>query len=77
MKKRLAGSICAAFSVCATAWAGDVPTAPALLSGIDTQYNDRTVRPQDDFYRYVNGRWRDAKPDEFARRRSTSAPRPR
>jgi predicted metalloendopeptidase len=54
-----------------------VPTAPALLSGIDTQYNDRTVRPQDDFYRYVNGRWRDAKPDEFARRRSTSAPRPR
>jgi predicted metalloendopeptidase len=29
----------------------------ALTSGIDRQYNDATVRLQDDFYRYVNGTW--------------------
>ena len=29
-------------------------------SGIDLQYVDRSVRPQDDFYRYVNGRWLDS-----------------
>lgn len=28
-----------------------------LTSGIDLQYVDETVRPQDDFYRYVNGKW--------------------
>ncbi len=28
-----------------------------LLSGIDLQCIDRRVRPQDDFYRHVNGRW--------------------
>ncbi|MEE9465741.1 MAG: M13-type metalloendopeptidase [Candidatus Neomarinimicrobiota bacterium] len=31
--------------------------APALASGIDLQNFDTTVRPQDDFYRYVNGTW--------------------
>ncbi len=33
-------------------------TAPVtpLISGIDTQYIDNTVRAQDDFYRYVNGK---------------------
>jgi predicted metalloendopeptidase len=29
----------------------------ALTSGIDLQYVDDTVRPQDDFYRHVNGKW--------------------
>ena len=34
--------------------------APATpTSGIDTQYIDHSVRPQDDFYRYVNGKWLD------------------
>ena len=28
-----------------------------LTSGIDLQYVDETVRPQDDFYRHVNGKW--------------------
>ena len=28
-------------------------------SGIETQYIDHGVRPQDDFYRYVNGKWLD------------------
>jgi putative endopeptidase len=29
----------------------------APKSGIDTQYFDSSVRPQDDFYQYVNGKW--------------------
>jgi putative endopeptidase len=34
------------------------PTAgKALTSGIDTSTFDKTVRPQDDFFRYVNGGW--------------------
>jgi putative endopeptidase len=35
--------------------AAQVP--PALLSGIDVQYFDQGVRPQDDLYRHVNGKW--------------------
>jgi len=35
------------------------PPPPALISGIDMQYIDHSVRPQDDFYRYVNGKWLD------------------
>lgn len=31
--------------------------ATALVSGIDTQGFDSSVRPQDDFYQYVNGQW--------------------
>jgi putative endopeptidase len=34
--------------------------APATVprrSGIETQYFDTSVRPQDDFYQYVNGKW--------------------
>ena len=29
----------------------------ALSSGIDQSNFDKLVRPQDDFYRYVNGGW--------------------
>ena len=32
-------------------------TAPPLVSGIDVQYIDDGVRPQDDFYKHVNGKW--------------------
>ena len=28
-----------------------------LTTGVDLQHVDKTVRPQDDFYRYVNGSW--------------------
>jgi predicted metalloendopeptidase len=36
------------------------PATPmAQSSGIQIQYLDTAVRPQDDFYRYVNGRWLD------------------
>jgi len=34
-----------------------VPAAPALTSGLLLQNFDRSVRPQDDFYRFVNGTW--------------------
>jgi putative endopeptidase len=33
--------------------------AAARNSGIDMQYVDRSVRPQDDLYRYLNGKWLD------------------
>jgi putative endopeptidase len=36
----------------------DTPVMPgAPLSGIDTQFIDTSVRPQDDIYRYLNGKW--------------------
>ncbi|MQA22203.1 M13 family peptidase [Rugamonas sp. FT103W] len=38
-----------------TAYAGAADIAP--VSGIDTQYIDASVRPQDDFYRHLNGEW--------------------
>ena len=33
------------------------PPAPALVSGIDLQFIDASVRPQDDFYKHINGKW--------------------
>ncbi|MGB7739257.1 MAG: M13-type metalloendopeptidase [Steroidobacteraceae bacterium] len=33
------------------------PATPALRSGLFLQNFDRAVRPQDDFYRFVNGTW--------------------
>jgi putative endopeptidase len=35
------------------------PTA-TLQSGVDLKYVDRSVRPQDDLYRYLNGKWLDS-----------------
>ena len=34
-----------------------LPASAQLSSGIDTTTFDHSVRPQDDFYRYVNGGW--------------------
>jgi predicted metalloendopeptidase len=34
-----------------------MPAAAQLTSGIDTSTFDHSVRPQDDFFRYVNGGW--------------------
>jgi predicted metalloendopeptidase len=36
-----------------------VPTT-TLKSGVDMQYADHSVRPQDDLYRYLNGKWLDS-----------------
>ena len=33
------------------------PAVPVLVSGIDMQYVDDSVRSQDDFYKHVNGKW--------------------
>ncbi|MBQ5949745.1 M13 family metallopeptidase [Massilia sp. ST3] len=49
----------AAFAT-APAIAGDnAPAKPAAaaISGIDTQFIDDSVRPQDDFFTYLNGKW--------------------
>ena len=44
--------------VCWQTATAQIPTeAGAQKSGIDTQYFDPHVRPQDDFYQYVNGKW--------------------
>jgi putative endopeptidase len=37
--------------------AADTTTPPGLGSGIDLQYIDAKVRPQDDVYQYLNGKW--------------------
>src|SRR6185436_8054558 len=46
------------------AWLGESPghaqAKAALTSGLDPGSFDPSVRPQDDLYRYVNGRWLDA-----------------
>ena len=34
-------------------------SASASIGGLDAQYFDPAVRPQDDLYRYVNGKWLD------------------
>ena len=52
MKRSLLNAL---FLMLAAASAGAAPSAP--VSGIDTQYLDTSVRPQDDFFRYVNGKW--------------------
>jgi predicted metalloendopeptidase len=38
------------------------PAANPLVSGIDLSALDKAVRPQDDFFRYVNGTWLDKTP---------------
>jgi putative endopeptidase len=49
-------ALVAAAIATASALADRTATA-APTSGIDVQYIDHTVRPQDDFYDYVNGGW--------------------
>jgi predicted metalloendopeptidase len=35
------------------------PTTTTLQSGVDLEYVDASVRPQDDLYRHLNGKWLD------------------
>ena len=53
MNRHILSAIAVLFAAGAS-WAAD--TAP-LVSGIETQYQDSTVRIQDDFYMHVNGTW--------------------
>ncbi|MGH8121772.1 MAG: M13 family metallopeptidase [Rudaea sp.] len=46
----------------AAAPAATPPPAPVLTSGVIKENMDTAVRPQDDFYRYVNGHWLDTVP---------------
>jgi putative endopeptidase len=51
---------CAASGVIAVGCSGvtsTTPAPPALHSGIDLRYVDNSVRPQDDLYQYLNGKW--------------------
>jgi len=50
----MAAGFCAAASVAAQ--------RPPAISGLDPATFDSSVRPQDDLYRYVNGRWIDTTP---------------
>ncbi|MEO5816291.1 MAG: M13 family metallopeptidase N-terminal domain-containing protein, partial [Gemmatimonadaceae bacterium] len=47
----------AAAFVALTAGLSTAAAAQARTSGIDTTNFDRSIRPQDDFFRYVNGGW--------------------
>lgn len=53
--------VCTCFCAAAAA-AAPTPSASAAapVSGVDTQYADDSVRPQDDFYRHLNGKWLDS-----------------
>jgi putative endopeptidase len=59
MNKLLIGAAGACFVVgCAKApEVSPQSAAPPLVSGIDVQYFDDSVSPQEDFYKHVNGKW--------------------
>jgi predicted metalloendopeptidase len=61
MKRMFAWSVLGGI-VMTSALAAQKPATPALVSGIDITAFDRSVRPQDDFFRYVNGAWLDKTP---------------
>jgi putative endopeptidase len=44
---------------CLPASAAALRSGVTMQSGVDMQYVDRSVRPQDDLYRYLNGQWLD------------------
>ena len=59
MHRSLISAACCALFVLATPslHAQQAPNAAAPVSGIDMKTLDTAVRPQDDFYAYVNGIW--------------------
>jgi len=54
----IAASLAIAFAIVAIPLMSSRSTA-AAQSRVDTQYFDTTMRPQDDLFRYVNGKWLD------------------
>src|SRR5262249_55866355 len=59
MKRKIIGCVCTAVAFVASQLLADDAPATKLKSGIDMSGLDTSVRPQDDFYRYVNGGWID------------------
>jgi putative endopeptidase len=57
MKRSFWGIVCACLIAGCSQQSAPEPSAPALVSGLDTQYFDDTARPQDDLYQHVNGKW--------------------
>jgi hypothetical protein len=58
MHRVVVGTLCLGLGLFMTASAAAaVPGNAALISGIDLQYADDSVRIQDDVYRHVNGKW--------------------
>ena len=54
--------VCAALTACSPAPDSDAPdasTAPEQTLGVELGNMDRSVEPQEDFYRFVNGGWLD------------------
>jgi len=60
--RRKSGWLVLVFSAAVAALSAQSAVPPALISGIDTTAFDKAVRPQDDFFRYVNGAWLDRTP---------------
>jgi putative endopeptidase len=52
---RVAGAIVALLAV--QSGSAATPASNVMASGIDTQFEDANVRPQDDIYQYLNGKW--------------------
>lgn len=58
MKQLLIGATALLFvAACGSSTEDPAQTEPALVSGIDVEYIDTTVKPGDDFFAYVNGGW--------------------
>ena len=63
MKATVFSAIALMFAGATSAYAAEpaktmTASAPSvLLSGIESKHNDLSVKPQDDFYRHVNGTW--------------------
>ena len=56
-KAQIVSAIALLIAGAASASAAEPAKAAPLQSGIDVQYNDKSVKPQEDFYRHVNGTW--------------------
>jgi len=56
-KAQVVSAIALLIAGVASASAAEPAKAAPLQSGIDVQYNDKSVKPQEDFYRHVNGTW--------------------
>lgn len=56
-KAQVLSAIALLIAGAASASAAEPAKVASLRSGIDVQYNDKSVKPQEDFYRHVNGTW--------------------